>query len=53
MLFKINFMERIASFTVDHLKMQRGIFVSRKDHVGNEVLTSFDIRLKRPNKEPV
>ena len=46
-------MERIASFTVDHLKMQRGIFVSRKDHVGNEVLTSFDIRMKRPYKEPV
>ena len=53
MLSKINFMERIASFTVDHLKMQRGIFVSRKDHVGNEVLTSFDIRMKRPYKEPV
>ena len=41
-------MERIASFTIDHLKLQRGIFVSRKDFIGNEVLTSFDIRMKMP-----
>ena len=46
-------MERIASFTIDHLKLQRGIFVSRKDHVGKEVLTSFDIRMKMPYREPV
>lgn len=46
-------MERIASFTIDHLKLQRGIFVSRKDFVGNEVLTSFDIRMKMPYREPV
>ena len=46
-------MERIASFTIDHLKLQRGIFVSRKDFIGNEVLTSFDIRMKMPYREPV
>ena len=46
-------MERIASFTIDHLKLQRGIFVSRKDFIENEVLTSFDIRMKMPYREPV
>ena len=40
-------MERIASFCIDHLKLERGIYVSRKDYVGKEVLTSFDIRMKR------
>ena len=52
-LENIRFMERIASFTIDHLKLQRGIFVSRKDFVGNEVLTSFDIIMKMPYREPV
>lgn len=46
-------MEKIASFTVDHLKLQRGIFVSRVDQVGKEYITSFDIRMKLPYREPV
>lgn len=46
-------MEKIASFTIDHLRMSRGIFVSRKDQVGNETITTFDIRMKTPNQEPV
>ncbi|MGP6603034.1 S-ribosylhomocysteine lyase [Ornithobacterium rhinotracheale] len=46
-------MERIASFCIDHLKLKRGIYVSRKDQVGNETLTSFDIRMKEPYREPV
>ncbi len=46
-------MDKIASFTIDHLKLKRGIYVSRKDKVGEEVLTSFDIRMKEPYREPV
>lgn len=46
-------MEKIASFTIDHLRMSRGIFVSRKDQIGNETVTTFDIRMKTPNREPV
>ena len=46
-------MNRIASFTVDHIKLQRGVYVSRKDKVGEEILTTFDIRMTRPNFEPV
>lgn len=46
-------MERIASFTVDHIKLQRGIYVSRIDEVNGNYLTSFDIRMKLPNREPV
>ncbi len=46
-------MEQIASFTIDHEKMSRGIFVSRKDKVGTDIVTTFDIRLKEPNREPV
>lgn len=46
-------MEKIASFTIDHLKLEPGIYVSRKDHVGSEVVTTFDIRMTRPNFEPV
>ncbi|PVX49395.1 S-ribosylhomocysteine lyase /quorum-sensing autoinducer 2 (AI-2) synthesis protein LuxS [Balneicella halophila] len=46
-------MEKIASFTIDHLKLKRGIYVSRKDKVGENVLTSFDIRMKEPYREPV
>lgn len=45
-------MEKIASFTVNHLTLLPGIYVSRKDHVGNEVITTFDIRMTRPNFEP-
>lgn len=46
-------MEKIASFTVDHTRMKRGIFVSRKDRFGDRILTTFDIRMKEPNREPV
>lgn len=46
-------MEKIASFTIDHLKLLPGIYVSRKDHVGGTVVTTFDLRMTRPNFEPV
>ena len=46
-------MEKIASFTIDHLKLLPGIYVSRKDNVGGSVVTTFDIRMTRPNFEPV
>lgn len=46
-------MDKIPSFTIDHLRLQRGIYVSRKDNVGGEVITTFDIRMKLPNREPV
>lgn len=47
------FMERIASFQVDHIRLNRGIYVSRIDEVNGSYLTSFDIRMKLPNREPV
>ncbi len=47
-------MEKIASFTINHLIMKRGIFVSRKDSLPNgDIVTTFDIRMKEPNREPV
>ena len=46
-------MEKIASFTVNHLTLLPGIYVSRKDHIGSEVVTTFDLRMTRPNFEPV
>ncbi len=46
-------MEKIASFTVDHLKLRPGLYVSRTDCVGAEVITTFDLRLTAPNLEPV
>lgn len=46
-------MEKIASFQVNHLTLLPGIYVSRKDHVGSETVTTFDIRMTRPNFEPV
>lgn len=46
-------MEKIASFTVNHLTLLPGIYVSRKDYVGSEVITTFDLRMTRPNFEPV
>lgn len=46
-------MEKITSFTIDHLKLQPGVYVSRKDHVGKETLTTFDLRMTSPNDEPV
>ena len=46
-------MERIASFQVDHIRLNRGIYVSRIDEINGNYLTSFDIRMKLPNREPV
>ena len=46
-------MERIASFQVDHKKLNRGIYVSRLDEINGNYLTTFDIRMKLPNREPV
>lgn len=48
-----NTMEKIASFTIDHIKLEPGIYVSRKDFVGKEVITTFDLRMTSPNDEPV
>ena len=45
-------MEKIASFTIDHIKLQPGVYVSRKDHIGDEVITTFDLRMTSPNEEP-
>ncbi|MBQ9135202.1 MAG: S-ribosylhomocysteine lyase [Lachnospiraceae bacterium] len=46
-------MEKIASFTIDHIKLQPGVYVSRKDKVGSETITTFDLRMTSPNEEPV
>lgn len=46
-------MEKIPSFTIDHNRLRRGIYVSRKDTVGGDIVTTFDIRMKEPNREPV
>ena len=46
-------MKKIASFTIDHIKLQPGIYVSRKDYLGDQVITTFDIRMTSPNEEPV
>ncbi len=46
-------MEKITSFTIDHLKLQPGVYVSRKDSAGDTVITTFDIRMTSPNEEPV
>ncbi len=46
-------MEKIASFTIDHTKLFPGVYVSRKDNVNGNVITTFDIRMTRPNYEPV
>lgn len=46
-------MEKITSFTIDHMKLQPGIYVSRKDNAGDTVITTFDIRMTSPNEEPV
>lgn len=45
-------MKKIPSFTINHERLLRGIYVSRKDNVGGEVVTTFDIRMKEPNREP-
>lgn len=46
-------MEKIASFTIDHIKLQPGVYVSRKDKVNEGTITTFDIRMTSPNEEPV
>ena len=46
-------MEKITSFTIDHLRLQPGVYVSRVDKVGNETITTFDLRMTSPNEEPV
>lgn len=46
-------MEKITSFTIDHIKLIPGVYVSRKDPVGNSIITTFDIRMTKPNGEPV
>lgn len=46
-------MEKIASFTIDHIRLQPGVYVSRKDTVGAETVTTFDLRMTSPNEEPV
>ena len=45
-------MKKIPSFTIDHVRLKRGIYVSRQDSVGGEIVTTFDIRMKEPNREP-
>ncbi|MBO5677112.1 MAG: S-ribosylhomocysteine lyase [Bacteroidaceae bacterium] len=45
-------MNKIPSFTIDHLRLKRGIFVSRQDQVSDETITTFDVRMKEPNNEP-
>ena len=46
-------MEKITSFTIDHIRLQPGLYVSRQDRVGNETITTFDLRFTSPNEEPV
>lgn len=46
-------MEKIASFTIDHIKLKPGVYVSRKDQIGSETVTTFDLRMTSPNEEPV
>ncbi len=45
-------MNKIPSFTINHERLLRGIYVSRKDQIGTETITTFDIRMKEPNREP-
>ena len=46
-------MEKITSFTIDHIKLQPGVYVSHKDQVGEQTITTFDLRMTSPNDEPV
>ncbi len=46
-------MEKITSFTIDHIKLLKGVYVSRKDNFGGDTITTFDIRMTKPNGEPV
>ncbi|MBR3977987.1 MAG: S-ribosylhomocysteine lyase [Bacteroidaceae bacterium] len=45
-------MKKIPSFTIDHIRLKRGIYVSRQDEAGGETITTFDVRMKEPNREP-
>lgn len=46
-------MKKIASFTINHLDLKTGVYVSRKDILGEHTITTFDLRMTAPNKEPV
>ncbi|MDQ0152803.1 S-ribosylhomocysteine lyase [Moryella indoligenes] len=46
-------MKKIASFTVNHLRLLPGVYLSRRDHAGGAVISTFDLRITRPNCEPV
>lgn len=46
-------MEKIASFTIDHIRLNTGLYVSRRDAIGTECVTTFDLRMTKPNVEPV
>lgn len=46
-------MEKITSFTINHLVLEPGVYVSRVDHYGDETITTFDLRMTAPNREPV
>lgn len=46
-------MQKIASFTIDHIKLLPGVYVSRKDNVSGNIITTFDLRMTAPNREPV
>ena len=46
-------MDKIASFTVNHEDLEPGVYVSRKDRIGAECITTFDVRITQPNDEPV
>ncbi len=46
-------MEKITSFTIDHIRLLPGLYVSRKDRVGDQTVTTFDLRVTNPNEEPV
>ncbi len=45
-------MKKIPSFAIDHLTLRRGVYVSRKDQVGGDTVTTLDVRMKEPNREP-
>ena len=51
--YKERIMEKITSFTIDHIKLQPGLYVSRKDRMGGQTVTTFDLRVTKPNDEPV
>ena len=45
-------MQKIPSFTIDHCHLKRGVYISRQDRIGNDIVTTFDVRMKEPNREP-